>query len=343
MYESWSNSKSSKIKNSSASSWADFTGDRGAAFQLKSVHSLGGSTSTRLFIAIVTSLLFSASLTYARTPRQDPQKPPKVASQSAIVVSVPVGQVLFEKDADTVRPIASLSKLMSAIVYLDECGDDDLDSLHEMTVKNRELAKGGDKSHLTTGWSYSKRDLLKAALMRSDNRSLPALMESCGMILQEFVLHMNHRAKVMGLKHTSFTELTGLSPYNVSTAREYSRVMMEATKYPALVQIMQTKQDMIVGYKNGRARKYEARSTNYLLGRRNVDVVGAKTGYTDIARYCLSVLNRLVDNTAVSMVFLGAEGKHTRFGDFSRVMKWIDDKITKYVSTGQKSSDADGS
>lgn len=257
---------------------------------------------------------------------------PRVSSQSAIVVSVPMGQVLYEKDADEVRPIASLTKLMSSIVYMDRCSHLDLDGLHEMTVKNRELAKGGDKTHLNTGWSYSRRDLLKAALMKSDNRAMPALMESCDMIMQEYVLYMNAKAKELGLSHTSFSELTGLSPYNVSTAREYSRVMIEATKYQTLVDIMQTKNDTLIGYRNGKARKYEARSTNYLLGRRDVEVVGAKTGYTDIARYCFAVLNRLVDNSAVTMVFLGGEGKHTRFGDFSRLSKWLNDRVSKYIA-----------
>lgn len=266
---------------------------------------------------------------------------PKVSSGSAIVISVPIGQILFEKDADEVRPIASLSKLMSAIVYMDNCSHLDLDGLHVMTNANRELAKGGDKTHLTTGWSYTRRDLLKAALMRSDNRAMPALMESCGMILQEFVMLMNYKAQSLGLKHTNFAEPTGLSPYNLSTAREYSRVMMEATRYPLLVEIMRTKTDVIVGYKDGKARKFEARSTNYLLGRRGVDVVGAKTGYTDIARYCFAILNKLVDNSAVTMVFLGGEGKHTRFGDFSRISKWLNEKVAKFVAHTSADSDDD--
>lgn len=266
---------------------------------------------------------------------------PRVSSMSAIVISVPMGQILFEKDADEVRPIASLSKLMSAIVYMDYCSKLDLDGLHVMTNANRELAKGGDKTHLITGWSYTRRDLLKAALMRSDNRAMPALMESCGMILQEFVMLMNQKAQDLGLKHTNFVEPTGLSAYNTSTAREYSRVMMEATRYPVLVEIMRTKTDLIVGYKDGKARKFEARSTNYLLGRRGVDVVGAKTGYTDIARYCFAILNKLVDNSAVTMVFLGGEGKHTRFGDFSRISKWLNEKVSKIVANTASSESSD--
>lgn len=271
---------------------------------------------------------------------QGDEKPPRVSSASAIVISVPVGQVLFEKQADEVRPVASLSKLMSAIVFMEQCKHLDLDALHQMSPENRFLAKGGDKSRLTTNWSYSNRDILKAALMRSDNRAMPALMESCGMILQEFALHMNHKASELGLKNTSFTEPNGLSRYNVSTARDYTKIILEASRFDVLNQIMQTKRDVITGYKNGRAQKSQVGNTDVLIGRKGVDVIGAKTGYTDIAKYCFTVLNRLVDNSTVAMVFLGAEGRNTRFGDFSRIHKWLTDKVGRYFADeGQGSSD----
>lgn len=260
------------------------------------------------------------------------QRPPKVASASAIVVSVPVGQILFEKRADEVRPVASLSKLMSAIVFMEQCQHVKLDALHQMNAENRFLAKGGDKSKLTTNWSYSNLDLLKAALMRSDNRAMPALMDSCGMRLQEFAMHMNRKATDLGLKDTSFTEPNGLSQYNVSTAREYTKVVLEASRFPILSEIMQTKRDVITGWRNGRGQKISLGNTDLLIGRKGVDVIAGKTGYTDIARYCFSVLNRLVDNSTVVMVFLGAEGKHTRFGDFSRIHRWLNDRMSEFFA-----------
>ena len=291
----------------------------------------------RTSVRVGVSLIFCApQFLAAKTPEV---KPPRVSSPSAIVVSVPVGQVLFEKDADEVRPIASLSKLMSAIVFMENCQQVDLSALHEMNYDNRLLAKGGDKSRLTTGWSYSNIDILKAALMRSDNRAMPALMDSCGMILQEFALHMNQKALDLGLRDTSFTEPNGLSKYNVSTAREYTKIMLEATRYPVLNEIMQTKKDRIVGWRKGRAHSIDVGNTDILLGRKGVEVIGAKTGYTDIARYCLTVMNRLVDNSTVAMVFLGAEGKHTRFGDFSRIHKWLNDRVGKYFADGGADSD----
>lgn len=280
-------------------------------------------------VSLTSSLSFAKALSLKR---------PNVASASAIVVSVPVGHVMFEKSADEVRPVASLSKLMSAIVFMEQCKHLNLDTLHKMTSENRLLAKGGDHSKLTTNWSYSHLDLLKAALMRSDNRALPALMASCGMRLQEFAMHMNLKASELGLKSTSFSEPNGLSQYNVSTAREYVRVTLEASRFPILNQIMQTKRDVITGWRDGRSRTVSLGNTDILIGRKGVDVIAGKTGYTDIARYCFSILNRLSDSSTVAMVFLGAEGKHTRFGDFSRVHRWLSERLSGGDSGGELSS-----
>jgi D-alanyl-D-alanine carboxypeptidase len=87
-----------------------------------------------------------------------------------------------------------------------------------------------------------------------------------------------------------------------------------------------------VGFKDGRARSIKIGNTDILVGRKGVDVVGGKTGYTDLARYCFTVLNRLVDHSTVAMVFLGGEGRHTRFGDFSRIHRWLNDRVSKYLA-----------
>jgi D-alanyl-D-alanine endopeptidase (penicillin-binding protein 7) len=260
---------------------------------------------------------------------------PRVSSGSAIVVTVPVGQVLFEKDADVVRPIASISKLMSAIVYEEQCSHLKPDNFHKMTTLSRELAKGGDKSRLTTGWSFTYEDILKAALMRSDNRAMPALMEACGMRLQEFVFYMNLKAKQLGMSQTSFAEPNGLSKFNVSTARDVTRLIFESVRHPRLAKIMQTREDVITAYKDARSIMVKIRNTDHLIGRSNIDVIGGKTGYTDIARYCFTVMTRFMDvEPAISMVFLGAEGKETRFGDFGRIQRWLSKVLPGAVAPG---------
>lgn len=251
---------------------------------------------------------------------------PNIKSAAAFVVDLASGEVLFEREPDTVRPIASISKLMGALVIQKYCQLKD-DDLHTMTVANREAAKGGDKSKLITGWSYSHEDLLKAALMKSDNRALPALGEACGMDIPTFAERMNAEARSLGLTRTAFTEPNGLSRENVSTPREIMVFLKAAIAVPKLAGIMNTRDAVITGQRdfNGKikVRTVEIRNTDRLLSRDIATILGGKTGYTDLARYCLAIAARTDDNRELGMVFLGAEGKLTRFADFSRVIRWM--------------------
>jgi D-alanyl-D-alanine endopeptidase (penicillin-binding protein 7) len=248
---------------------------------------------------------------------------PNVQSASALVYDLASGEVLYERDADTVRPIASVSKLVGSLVIAEECKLDP-NGLHEMTKQNRDAARGGDKSKLTTGWKYSHDDILHAALMRSDNRALPALGEACGMDPLTFGEKMTARVRKMGLIRTTFHEPNGLSSENVSTARELGVVLKEVIKVPALQAIMSTKDYTITGYnKAGRAYPIKIKNTDRLLAKSLAEIIGGKTGYTDIARYCFAVAARTFKGREIGMVFLGGEGKHTRFADFTRVIKWL--------------------
>jgi D-alanyl-D-alanine endopeptidase (penicillin-binding protein 7) len=247
---------------------------------------------------------------------------PNVQSASALVIDVKDNSVLFERDADLVRPLASISKLVGALVIQTECNLKP-DDLHEMTVANRDGAKGGDKSKLITGWSYSHKDLMHAALMRSDNRALPALGEACGMDTTQFGARMTERVRKLGLTKTFFKEPNGLSGENVSTAREIMIFLREVTKIPELTEILGTNEYTLVAHKNGHTREIGIHSTDRLLTKNIATIVGGKTGYTDLARYCFAVHAKTTDGREVGMVFLGAEGRHTRFADFTRVVKWL--------------------
>jgi len=245
---------------------------------------------------------------------------PNVKSAAALVIDLNSGDVLFAKEADVVRSIASISKVMAALVIHKYCNLKP-GEFHTMTVENRDAAKGGDKTRLTTGWSYSYNDLMKAALMRSDNRALPALGQACGMDIAKFGEKMTAEAKLMGLTNTSFKEPNGLSKENVSTPREVMVFLKEVLKIRELREIMATRQATIVGYRDNRSRPVVIRNTDRRLSRNLATVLGGKTGYTDIARYCLAIAAETEDSRQLGMVFLGAEGKLTRFADFSRVIK----------------------
>ena len=247
---------------------------------------------------------------------------PQIKSPTALVVDLKNDAVLYERDADVVRPIASISKVFAALVFIEECKLD-MDALHEMSPANRDAARGGDKTKLTTGWSYSHRDLLHAALMRSDNRAMPALSEACGMDPAMMAQKMTLKAQKLGLSKTFFREPDGLSLENVSTAREVMVALREVIKLPTLTEIMGKQEYEIVAHKDGRLRPMKIRNTDRLLSKNIAQILGGKTGYTDIARYCLAIAAKTFSNREVGMVFLGAEGRFTRFADFTRVVRWL--------------------
>jgi D-alanyl-D-alanine endopeptidase (penicillin-binding protein 7) len=247
---------------------------------------------------------------------------PNIKSAAALVVDLGSDSILFEKGADEVRPIASISKMIGAMVIVEECNLPP-DETHEMSVSNREAAKGGDKSKLTTGWSYSNSDLMHAALMRSDNRALPALGEACGMTPAVFGEKMTAKAKKLGLTKTAFKEPNGLSPENVSTPRELMVVLRHILKVPSLTSIMGKTEYHLTAEKSGRRRTIKIKNTDRLLNKNLAEILAGKTGYTDLARYCLAIAAKTMEGRDVGMVFLGAEGRYTRFADFTRVIRWL--------------------
>lgn len=268
-------------------------------------------------------VLLFASSAFADPKNTDLSKDlPSIKSAAALIVDLGTGEVLFSRDPDLARPIASISKMMGALVIQKYCALKP-DELHKMSVENRDAAKGGDKSKLITGWSYSHFDLLKAALMKSDNRALPALGEACGLTIEAFAEKMNAEAKLLGLTQTSFKEPNGLSKENVSTPREILVFLKEVIKIPELSSIMNTRESEITGHRDTKSRTVGIRNTDRLLSKDLASILGGKTGYTDIARYCLAIAARTDDGRELGMVFLGAEGKLTRFADFTRVIRWL--------------------
>ena len=164
-----------------------------------------------------------------------------------------------------------------------------------------------------------------AALMRSDNRAFPALAEACGISPEEMGRRMTTRAREMGLVNTHFDEPTGLSPHNVSTAREVMVMLEQVVKRPELAAIMSTRRYVATGYnKNGRAYRFEMGNTDRLLMNREKPVIAGKTGYTDLARYCLAIALRSNLTSRLGIVVMGAEGKLTRFADVRRILRWLD-------------------
>lgn len=242
---------------------------------------------------------------------------PNVQALGALVVDLDSGQELYSRRPDQPRAIASISKLASALVVADRTLE--LEGLTTINKADVEVARGGAPSRLLLGMTLSNRDLLHAAMMGSDNRAIAALGRAVGLDATQMAKAMNKKMAQLGLKQTRFREPTGLSPENVSTPRETIALLKTAVAHPLLGPIL-------------RRTQYEAHPVNrppvpYVnthrpASRGNTEVTGGKTGYNDVARYCL-VLSAKIGGRNYGMAFLGTEGKLTRFGDVARVADWI--------------------
>lgn len=243
---------------------------------------------------------------------------PNVQSASAIVVDLDRGVELYAKNADTVRPIASTTKLFVAMVVLDKKVD--LTAETAITAEDRKRAQGGAKSRLLEGRTFTNHDLMRAMMIGSDNRAVTALARGAGLSVDELIAAMNAKARALGLTNTSFTDPSGLNG-NLSTAREMVVALRAALAEPVIADIMATKTYLVTSTDKKKSR-IQYNNTNQSLRTRD-DCIGGKTGFTDEAGYCLAVAGKL-GGRRVGMVFLGSEGELTRFADYGRVAAWID-------------------
>jgi serine-type D-Ala-D-Ala endopeptidase (penicillin-binding protein 7) len=242
---------------------------------------------------------------------------PDLGSRSAIVLDAETGAEIFGKDADEIRPIASTTKIFVAMAVRKHL---DLDGWTEITKVDARFASGGSRTRLDIGQTFRNKDLLRAMLIASDNRAPTALGRAAGMTPDELVAAMNAVAKKLHLKHTKFTDPTGLRG-NTSTAREMAAALRTALGDEVLRSVMHQDSADIVSKDHYAKIHYE--STNQPLVAKTWDVTGGKTGYTKAAGYCFLTGAKFNDRE-VTMAFLGADGKLTRFDDFNRVAAWID-------------------
>jgi len=243
---------------------------------------------------------------------------PNVQASSAFIVDLDSGEQLFAKNLDDIRAIASTSKLFVAMVVRRR--GIDLDATTTITEQDAKLARGGARTRLFTGHSFKNIDLLRAMLIASDNRAPSALGRAVGLSPMALIYEMNALARELGLKKTRFSDCSGLNG-NVSTAQEMAIILRETLNDPVLAAIMQTR-SIEVQSTDAKPRRIHYRNTNRLLHNDAYQVLGGKTGYTDEAGYCLAI-GAQIAGRRIGMVFLGAHGKLTRFGDFKRVFDWL--------------------
>ena len=236
-------------------------------------------------------------------------------SSVSIVVDQKTQEVLFEKNPTAVLPIASISKLMTAMVVLDA-----KQSLDDSIVINDEDVHIYNHSRLVLGTELTRREAFLLALMSSENRAAYTLARNYPGGLAAFIPAMNRKAQELGMVNTKFADPTGLTNQNVSTAEDLVRMVNAAYQYP-LIREFSTHASYT---KVIRGRPQEFISSNRLVRSGDMEIGLQKTGYIADAGRCL-VMQATVKGRAVIMVFLDSAGKLSRFADAVRVKEWVED------------------
>ncbi len=239
-----------------------------------------------------------------------------LCSSAVLIQDQMTGAVLYAKNASAVRPIASITKLMTAMVVLDAgqpleqrltIGYGDVDFLR------------GTHSRLHLGTSLTREDILRLALMSSENRAASALARHYPGGIEAFVRAMNYKASMLGLRDTYFLEPTGLSSANVSSARDLVRLVAVAHRYPLIREFTTTPQHVV--YASGRPLLY--RNTNSLVKSLAWNIGLSKTGFIRESGMCL-VMQAWLDRKPVIIVLLNSPSKFTRIGDANRIREWFE-------------------
>ncbi|MNX58850.1 D-alanyl-D-alanine endopeptidase precursor [compost metagenome] len=240
-------------------------------------------------------------------------------SSTAYVQDLETSTVIFAKNENVVRPIASISKLMTAVVVVDanlpmdemlEITDEDVDELKHTT------------SRLRVGTKLSRGDMLHLALMSSENRAANALGRHYPGGLPAFVAAMNAKAQALGMGSTRFIEPTGLSSNNVSSPHDLARLLRAASQRP-LIHRYSTDTEYEVEINN---RTQTFRNTNLLVRKPDWDIKVSKTGYINEAGECLVMLAR-INGRDLAIVLLDSQGKLSRIGDAVRIRRIVQSEV----------------
>jgi len=273
-------------------------------------------TTRALALALLIWLGFTHSETSLANDFTHLKGNPGLRSASAMVVDEK-GTVIYGKDVDTVRPIASITKLMTAMVILDS----GLDLEEKVTVTK------GDRdevqltgSRLAYGATLSRRQMILVAIMSSENRAASALGRTYPGGTQKFVEKMNEKAASLGMKDSHFADPAGLMVENQSTARDLIKMVTAAESYPLITEASTTKSMTVYPFSDRGPLTYN--NTNRLLKNKTWDIELSKTGYINEAGRCL-VMQAVIDGEPVSIVLLNSFGKLTPFGDSNRLRKWM--------------------
>lgn len=256
----------------------------------------------------------------------------RLASLNAVVVDASARRPVYAKGADDVTPIASLTKLMTAIVTLD--AGLALDEPIAIDMDDLDFLKG-TRSRLRMGASLSRREMLRLALMSSENRAASSLARNYPGGSPAFVTAMNAKAAALGMTRTSFADATGLSARNVSTANDLAILVAAAAQYPQIREFSTTGSHYVEVQPSGQTLAFN--NTNNLVKNSAWDIQLSKTGYIREAGKCLVMMATIASKPFV-IVLLDSAGKYTRLGDAQRVRHWLETGQTLPVATATRAA-----
>jgi len=247
-----------------------------------------------------------------------PEEAPRLRSTSAYVFDVEEGRALLDKNADYIQPVASLTKLVSALALVST--EHRLD--REICIGPEHYpTRNGAWSKLSTGDCIEGWDALGAALVSSDNRGAFALHSASDLDLDGFIGRMNQISGELGMDMSSWSDPSGLEDENLSTARDIARATLAVATHPVLSAVSAAPHWDLHYDRRPTRRRF---TTNRLSGRRDLQIEAVKTGYTDTARYCYTTALRTRSGRQVVITLLGANRDRDRYRDVSAILRWID-------------------
>lgn len=278
------------------------------------------STTRKALAAGATTAAVTSAASAQRAQAERKSGNPTAALRSNVVFVQDLNSktVIFSRNDDVARPIASITKLMTALVVVD--AKQPLDEMLQVTQADVDVVKFS-RSRLAVGVKLSRGDMLHLALMSSENRAANALGRHYPGGMPAFVAAMNNKARELGMNNSRFVEPTGLSSANVATPRDLVKLMQATAARPSIRYYTTNQQHEI----SSRGHATLFRNTNMLVTNPNWDIRVSKTGFINEAGQCLVMVAR-INNRDTAIVLLNADGKGTRIGDAVKIKQIVQNR-----------------
>jgi D-alanyl-D-alanine endopeptidase (penicillin-binding protein 7) len=247
---------------------------------------------------------------------------PDPRAEAAIILDPLTGKVLWESHAQDQRSIASITKVMTAVVFLEDSPD--LSQVVTVTAADR---RGGSTTYLRANDKVTKGDLLHLMLIASDNVASRVLARTSSYGADGFIARMNEKAVDLGLTSTKYADTSGLLSANLSSAYDMAKLITYVSSVPQISDVMKKVQYTATAVAGTRRRQITIHSTNQLVRQGDVEVQAGKTGFIRAAGYCLATLLRLPQGgPQVAVVVLGAKSNAGRFMETRHLFNWLSSK-----------------